>query len=194
MAARRNNKLISLIVFVLVISIIAIIGFVAYFTNGFSKDLETFYIEYDGAKISSDGLKGLYILSSNEAVFNIKYIIPRQSGYRVSIAPNTENDFSFSVDGTPKDWRELGNITHAFSIEKRSDSFTIFMPESFSIERFLTILFPDNEVLIDSTPDIQMDLFIMTISSADGAQSVDIGFRVSNGVTGVTLDTEEITI
>ncbi len=32
----------------------------------------------------------------------------------------------------------------------------------------------------------------MTVASADGAQSVNIGFRISTGVSGITIDTEEI--
>lgn len=192
MAARRTNKLISLIVFVIVLAIVAIIGFVAYFTNGFSKDLETFYIEYDGAKISSDGLIGVYLPSGSAANFNIKYIIPGQNGYRISILPNLDNDFSFSVDGTPKDWRELGDVTYGFAIEKQADSFTLSVPGSFTIAEFVKSLFPGKEVIIDELPNSQKDYFIMTVASADGAQSVNIGFRISTGVSGITIDTEEI--
>ncbi len=192
MAARRTNKLVSLIVLVIVIVIIAIIGFVAYFTNGFSKDLETFYVEYDGAKISSDGLNGVYLPSGSVAEFNVKYVIPGQSGYRVSIAPNPDNDFSFTVDDTPTDWRELGDVTYGFVIEKQADSFTLSVPASFTIAEFVKALCPGKEVIIDELPDSQKDYFIMTIQSADGAQSVTVGFRISTGVSSVTLDKEEI--
>ena len=48
----------------------------------------------------------------------VKYVIPGQSGYRVSIAPNPDNDFSFTVDDTPTDWRELGDVTYGFVIER----------------------------------------------------------------------------
>lgn len=191
MAARRTNKIVSLIVLVMVIIIIAIFGFVWYFTNGFSKDLETFYIEYDGAKLS-DNLNGVYLLSNSSAEFNVKYIIPGQSGYRINIAPNPDNNFTFTVDDNPKDWRNIGDITHAFTIEKQLDSFTLKLPESFSIERFVQSLYPDNKISVDELPDSSADYFIMMISSSDGVQSVTIGFRISNGVLGVTLDKGEI--
>ncbi len=192
MAARRTNKLVSLIVLVIVIVIIAIIGFVAYFTNGFSKDLETFYVEYDGAKISSDGLNGLYLPSGSVAEFNVKYVIPGQSGYRVSVVPNADNDFTFTVGGIYKDWREIGDITYNFSIDKQAEKFILFAPNSFTIAEFVKALFPGEEVIIDELPDSQKDYFIMTIQSADGAQSVNVGFRISTGVSSVTLDKGEI--
>ena len=62
----------------------------------------------------------------------------------------------------------------------------------FRSAEFVKALFHGEEVIIDELPDSQKDYFIMTIQSADGAQSVNVGFRISTGVSSVTLDKGEI--
>ena len=70
-AKMTAGKIISLAVVLLLI--IAAVGFAAYFSNGFTSEFKTFYVECNGEKILND--KDYYEMSANEEYcFDVKYL------------------------------------------------------------------------------------------------------------------------
>ena len=114
-AKMTAGKIISLAVVLLLI--IASVGFAAYFSNGFTSEFKTFYVECNGEKILND--KDYYEMSANEEYrFDVKYLFDVGSkenklGYHVKILPHTtkETNFDFTADGKTYNYGAEGELT-----------------------------------------------------------------------------------
>ena len=117
-AKMTAGKIISLAVVLLLI--IAAVGFAAYFSNGFTSEFKTFYVECNGEKILND--KDYYEMSANEEYcFDVKYLFDvgnkeNKLGYHVKILPHTtkETNFDFTADGKTYNYGAEGELTQAF--------------------------------------------------------------------------------
>ena len=69
-----QNKTIRILTYVLIgLLVVGVIGFVAYFTNGFKSDFKTFYISVDGKDImKSDG--GYKVSKGKPLEIKVKYV------------------------------------------------------------------------------------------------------------------------
>lgn len=114
-AKMTAGKIISLAVVLLLI--IAAVGFAAYFSNGFTSEFKTFYVECNGEKILND--KDYYEMSANEEYcFDVKYLFDvgnkeNKLGYHVKILPHTtkETNFDFTADGKTYNYGAEGELT-----------------------------------------------------------------------------------
>lgn len=114
-AKMTAGKIISLAVVLLLI--IAAVGFAAYFSNGFTSEFKTFYVECNGEKILND--KDYYEMSANEEYcFDVKYLFDVGSkenklGYHVKILPHTtkETNFDFTADGKTYNYGAEGELS-----------------------------------------------------------------------------------
>ena len=97
-----QNKTIRILSYALLgLLVVGVIGFVAYFTNGFKSDFKTFYINVDGKDVmESDG--GYKVSKSKPLEVKVKYIFSvgssQKKEYSVKVAPNAidGSDFTFS--------------------------------------------------------------------------------------------------
>ena len=99
-AKMTAGKIISLAVVLLLI--IASVGFAAYFSNGFTSEFKTFYVECNGEKILND--KDYYEMSANEEYrFDVKYLFDVGSkenklGYHLSFVKTSLKSFIKSIE------------------------------------------------------------------------------------------------
>ena len=188
----KSNGAIKVIVgIVLVLGIVIAIGSIAFFTNGFTEDFSTFYVEVNGEKVAS--LAGGYIVGGEESLtITVKDANPNKQdkGYLVSVVPKAGVDFDFTVDEETKSFAEENDFTSAFAITK--DGNTVTLNAKGNLQYILQTLYLDKTIRYDvNAINSEQDMFSLIIKNYDEA-TVTINFRVPNTVYGVTLNPEEI--
>ena len=192
-AKMTAGKIISLALVVLLI--ITAVGFAAYFSNGFTSEFKTFYVECNGEKILND--KDYYEMSANEEYcFDVKYLFDvgnkeNKLGYHVKILPHTtkETNFDFTADGKTYNYGAEGELTQAFEIEQADEYFTLKATKT--VKGVLETLYPNKTIIV---PDLKSKTpyFALVVSSEDYSAEITIAFVSVVAVTGVTLDPDHI--
>lgn len=120
--------------------VVAALGFAYKYTNGFNEDLKTFYIEYDGVQILTTESKMTF---DKEVVhhFDVKYTFDKEDaepkGYKVKIVSNMTRDFDYTVDGEKYLFSKVGELTSAFEPILHDTFFELYFPESLSFSEVL---------------------------------------------------------
>lgn len=169
-----------------VIAILAIVGcfvFIARYTNNFTGNFSTFYLESNGKMITCDTSK--YSMEiDKEYRFEVGYTFnflnkDEQLGYHVSIVPNITNntDFDFTVDNLTKSYNEEKDLTKFFNIKTYDKYFTI--KPIIDLPEMMTILYSGKTVLgVPITKNTGKDYFIMVVSSADKTTVINVAFNL----------------
>ena len=194
MKGKVNGKKITEIIsaVLIVLCIAGIVGFVAYFTNGFTGDFKTFYVNIDGENVM--GEKSNVMLSPNQPMkVDVKYALGFTSkdikGYKVKLAPIS--DFDFMVDGETYSFAAVEDLAKGFTIVYEDESFTITLKGN--MQDILQAVYPEQEVLVDPMSIPDEDLFSITVWDKDETISVVLNCSINVfDVIGITLDKEEI--
>ena len=164
----------------LVALLLAGVGLIWRYTNGFNENFRTFYVEYGGERILTSS-SSLDFTGGTEARLGVGYTFdvgeeePR--GYGVKIAANAEEDFDFTADGKNYAWSRQTDITEAFDIERGEDYFILKFPAEFSIEGVLETLYPDAEIEAGILSD-KARYYTLVVSSYNGEEVCEIDFSV----------------
>ena len=182
-AKMTAGKIISLAVVLLLI--IAAVGFAAYFSNGFTSEFKTFYVECNGEKILND--KDYYEMSANEEYcFDVKYLFDvgnkeNKLGYHVKILPHTTKEtYNYGAEG---------ELTQAFEIEQADEYFTLKATKT--VKGVLETLYPNKTIIVPELKS-KTPYFALVVSSEDYSAEITIAFVSVVAVTGVTLDPDHI--
>lgn len=193
------RTIVKAIVYIAVIgAVIGLIAVIYKYTNGFSEDFKTFYVEYDGEQILTKETK-LKLAHGNTYKFDVKYTFEKDSAepkdYSVKVVPNVTPDFEYTIDEKIYKYSSLKDISIAFELKKDKTSFSMTLEDGFSLNSVLRRMHGGKNVEVDSAVTAENDYpFRLEISSYNGEVTYKILFNVVSGeVTGVTLDTEYIT-
>ena len=175
--------------------VVGVIGFVAYFTNGFKSDFKTFYINVDGNDVmESDG--GYKVSKGKPLEIKVKYVFSAGSNqkkeYSVKVVPNIIDgrEFTFSDEKEEKSFQSVEDITSGFDIKKTESGFTISSKGN-SVEEVLKAVYPNGK--FDNVNDKGYEnMFTLVVTSYDGKANVKLNFSLSSKVSGVTLNKESI--
>ncbi len=186
----KSKKAGKIIVYVLILLIfVVVLGFFAYFTNGFTGNLKTFYAECEGQKIMSES-SGFVLSSSNplkvDVCYTFGFVSKDIAGYVVAVVPL--QDFDFTVDEATYSFAAEEDFTDCFNIEKGESSFTI-APKG-GLKKILSFKFPYKNVVF-RLQDVDFDspLFKVIISAEDGTAQVSMLCLLDDsGIEGVVLD------
>jgi len=189
---KRIGKVVSYIVIVLVL--IAVCGLLAYFTNGFTSDFKTFYVECGGQQVlnTTDGFE---MTKDEPLTVDVKYtfgaVNKEISGYSVKVVPNqvSGKDFDFTLDGAAYSFQAEDDMTAGFDIEQGETSFTV-KPKG-GINDILKAVYPNYEVS-DVRDKVYENMFTLVVTSYNGEATVKLNFTVTEKVEGVILDQEVI--
>lgn len=193
----KIGKAISYIVIVLVL--VAVCGLLAYFTNGFTSDFKTFYVECDGTQVMSTA-NGYHLTYGEPKTVDVKYtfgaVNKEISGYSVKVIPKSDgnNDFDFTLDGNAYSFYGEDDFTNGFAIVQEENSFTI-EPKG-NIEDVIKAVYPTYEVAIpdDQEIDFSKDMFTLIVYSYNGEASITINFTIDDYrlPSSISLDKEVI--
>lgn len=176
--------------------LVAVVGLVYRFTNGFNEDFKTFYIEQDGKQILSSSSTMRFEADSTYR-FEVKYTFDTEKGepkdYSVKVVPNAERDFDFTVDGERYLYSKQGELSAAFSLNKQDTYFEIGTKTEMSLQSVLQSCYPDKEVIVPEEAE-EGNAYPYTLIVASYNESVvyEIDFCVGVRVTGVSLEPSEI--
>lgn len=201
MNAKRNmastvGKVITYIL--LILAVAGIVGFFAFFTNGFTEEFKSFYIEQDGKPVLNTNTSTNMEFGKTYS-FNVKYVFDdltysENKGYFVRIVPNTntDTDFSFTADGDEIAFSSIKELTSAFMINRQTDSFTVTIPEKFSMADVLGKIYKDCEIMLPEDFDESAYWYRLEVSSYNGEITYNIKFRLGADVQSVELDYSQI--
>lgn len=177
--------------FAIILVLVLGVGFLSYFTGGFTSEFKTFYVEIGGKEIMTNATG--YEITPNEPLnVNVKYTLTDQAqGYSVKVVPNaiTGKDFDFTLDDDVYSFQAEKDLTTGFIIEYAESSFTI--QSKGGITEILQAVYPNNTVG-DCREFAYENMFTLVIESYDGTSSVTINFCCPERSTGITLDKEVI--
>lgn len=172
--------------------LVAALGFAYKYTNGFNEELKTFYIEYDGKQILTTESK---LTLKKDAVhrFNVKYTFDKDDaepkGYKVKIVPNMSRDFDFTVDGEKHIFSKVGELTAVFGAVKNETYFELYIPESLSFKEVLRKAYNGSTVSIPSDAEANNPYpFKLQISSYNDSITYNIDFTFNaDGTSGTDI-------
>lgn len=201
MNAKRNmastvGKVITYIL--LILAVAGIVGFFAFFTNGFTEEFKSFYIEQDGKPVLNTNTSTNMDFGKTYS-FNVKYVFDdltdsENKGYFVKIVPNTntDTDFLFTADGDEIAFSSIKELTSAFTMNRQTDSFTVTIPEKFSMADVLGKIYKDCEIILPEDFDESAYWYRLEVSSYNGEITYNIRFRLGADVQSVELDYSQI--
>ena len=201
MNAKRNmastvGKVITYIL--LILAVAGIVGFFAFFTNGFTEEFKSFYIEQDGKPVLNTNTSTNMDFGKTYS-FNVKYVFDgmtdsENKGYFVKIVPNTNTntDFSFTADGEEISFSSISELTSAFTINRQTDSFTLTIPDKFSMADVLGKIYKDCEIILPEDFDESEYWYRLEVSSYNGDITYNISFRLGADVQSIELDYSQI--
>lgn len=192
-AKMTAGKIISIALVLLLI--IAAVGFAAYFSNGFTSEFKTFYVECNGEKILNDK-EYFEMLSNTQYRFDVKYLFDVGSkenklGYHVKILPYTtkETNFDFTADGKTYNYGAEGELTQAFEIEQ-ADAYFILKAAP-TVKSVLETVYPNKTIVVPALKS-KTPYFVLVVSSEDYSAEIKIAFLTPIAVEGVTLEPDRI--
>ena len=201
MNAKRNmastvGKVITYIL--LILAVAGIVGFFAFFTNGFTEEFKSFYIEQDGKPVLNTNTSTNMDFGKTYS-FNVKYVFDdltdsENKGYFVKIVPNTntDTDFLFTAGGDEIAFSSINELTSAFTINRQTDSFTLTIPEKFSMADVLGKIYKDCEIILPEDFDESAYWYRLEVSSYNGEITYNISFRLGADVQSIELDYSQI--
>lgn len=176
--------------------LVAVVGLVYRFTNGFNEDFKTFYIEQDGKQILSSS-STMKLETNSMYRFDIKYTFDTEQSepkdYSVKVVPNASRDFDFTVDGARYLYSKQGDLSPAFALNKQDTYFEISTKTEMSLQNVLQSCYPDKEVIVPKEAE-ESNTYPFTLIVASYNESVvyKIDFCIDVRVTGVALNPSEI--
>lgn len=187
MKGKMNFITVAISLFV-ILALAGGIAFIVYFTNNFSTELTTFYVQYGAQEIRRDTGKmqfdkGVYY------TFKVNYPLGFPSSekgdrYKVSVEiTEAGKEIECKVDSRLTTlYPKPPDITGSFEIEKSDNSFTFRIPEEITFESILRKAYEGKTVTDIPQVDFTVkDYFYLTVKSYDEKNVIKIGFGFESG-------------
>ena len=178
---RKMNFITIAISLFLILALAGGIAFIVYFTNNFSTDLTTFYVQY-GAQDKMQFDKGVYYY------FKVNYplgfpISEKGDRYKVSVeVAEVGKEIEYNVDSRSTTlYPKSPEVTGSFEIVKSENTFTFRIPEETTLESIVRKAYEGKTVT--EVPQVDFtakDYFYLTIKSYDEKSVIRIGFGFKN--------------
>ena len=185
----------KIIIYALIIlALIGVLGFIIYFTGGFTTDFTGFYVTVDGEDVLSTG-SDFRVKEDDPLKVEVKYVFASPNdeakGYTVKVVPNAieGKDFDFTLDGDQYAFQSEKDLTAGFVILRSEESFTI-APKG-DLTDILSAVYPDGAVE-DCTDKAYENMFTLVVTSYNGEAEIRVNFTVTESIRGVILDKEVI--
>lgn len=181
---------------VLALVLVAAVGLIYKYTNGFNEDFKTFYIEYDGKQILTADNK-LSLKSSKTHTFNVKYTFDTEKSepkdYKVKIVPNVERDFDYTVDGEKYLYSKTGALTSAFGLVKEQAQFSITLPSDYNLQKVLQAANIGKSVVVPEEAENNNPYpYRLVVSSYNEKVVYNIDFKIIQEANDITLNPDEV--
>lgn len=183
-----------LIYALIVLALIGILGFIFYFTGGFTTEFTGFYVTVDGEDVLSTG-SNFQTRHDDPMHVEVKYVFAspndQAKGYSVKVVPNPikDKDFDFRLNRDLYAFQAEDDLTAGFDIKQEDTSFTL-TPKG-DLTAILSAVYPGYTVA-DCNDKAYENMFTLIVTSYNGEAEVHINFTVTEDIQGVILDQEVI--
>lgn len=185
----------KIIIYALIIfALIGVLGFIIYFTGGFTTDFTGFYVTVDGEDVLSTG-SNFQAGHDDSMHVDVKYVFASPNdetkGYSVKIVPNQikDKDFDFRLDRDLYSFQAEDDLTAGFIIKQEEASFTL-TPKG-DLTAILSAVYPGYTVA-DCNEYAYENMFTLIVTSYNGKAEVRVNFTVTEPIRGIILDKEVI--
>lgn len=185
----------KIIIYALIIfALIGVLGFIIYFTGGFTTDFTGFYVTVDGEDVLSTG-SNFQAGHDDSMHVDVKYVFASPNdetkGYSVKIVPNQikDKDFDFRLDRDLYSFQAEDDLTAGFIIKQEEASFTL-TPKG-DLTAILSAVYPSYTVA-DCNEYAYENMFTLIVTSYNGKAEVRVNFTVTEPIRGIILDKEVI--
>ena len=178
----------------ILLALIGICGFIAYFTSGFTTDFASFYVTVDGEDVLSTG-SNFQVRKGESMDVEVKYVFASDNdhagGYSVKVVPNMvkDKDFDFHLSEDVYSFQAEKDLTAGFEIKQEENGFTL-TPKG-DLTEILAAVYPDYHVE-NCNDKAYENMFTLIVTSYNGEASIRINFTVVEDIEGVELDQEVI--
>ncbi len=178
----------------IVMALVGVIGFIVYFTGGFTTDFTGFYAVVDGEDVMSTG-SNFHVKTDDPLEVEVKYVFasPNEDAkdYSVKVVPNAIDgkDFDFTLNGDAYSFQSEKDLTAGFIVKRDGSSFTI-APKG-NLTEILSAVYPEDAVG-ECNQHAYENMFTLVVVSYNGEAEVRINFTVVEDIKGVILDKEVI--
>jgi len=190
-----TKKWVTVVIYVaIILALVGICGFIAYFTSGFTTDFASFYVTVDGEDVLSTG-SNFQVRHDDPMHVEVKYVFASEDdhagGYSVKVVPNVvkDKDFDFRLNGDVYSFQAEKDLTAGFTIEQEENSFTL-TPKG-DITAILSAVYPGYNVE-DCSDKGYENMFTLIVTSYNGEASIRVNFTVTEDIEGVIIDKEVI--
>ena len=119
-----TKKIVKALLIVLMVAVFSfgIALFASWYSNGW-ESLSAIYVKYDGSAVK----KSVTLAANMKAEIFVKSagFLDRTNNYTVQILPNSKSGFVYTVNGTEKRFSEIEDLTAAFDLSLKDNSFVI---------------------------------------------------------------------
>ena len=187
----KNNVTRVVVYIIILLAIFALIGVVAYFTNGFTSDFKTFFVKVNGRDVMNSS-SGYSISESKPLKVDVRYtfgfVSKEDKDYSVKIVPNKIEgyDFNYTVGDETHSFFEETDLTDGFIIVKTKDSFTV-TPKGKSLNDILGSVYPEEEIS-NCEGFGYADMFTVIVTSYNQESWVKLNFVIDGIIIDVSID------
>ena len=185
----------KIIIYALIILVlIGVIGFIVYFTGGFTTDFTGFYAVVDGEDVMSTA-GNFQVKEDDPLKVEVKYVFAsptdEEKDYSVKVVPNPikDKDFDFTLNGDKYSFQSEKDLTAGFTVKRDGSSFTI-APKG-NLTKILSSVYPEDTVE-DCADKAYENMFTLVVTSYNGEAEIRVNFTVIEEIQGVILDKEVI--
>jgi len=179
------------------LALVALVGLIYKYTNGFNEDFKTFYVEYDGKQILTAESK-LSLIKGKTHSFNVKYTFDNEKSepkdYKVKVVPNVTRDFDYTVNGEKYLYSKTGELTAAFGLKKEQTQFSLTLSADFNLQNALSSVNGGKAVTVPDDAETNNPYpYRLTVSSYNEKVTFHIDLKlVDVGVKDITVNPDEI--
>lgn len=200
---RTKNELVTviskIIAFTLILLLITgVVGFFVVYTNGFTSDFKSFYVEFEGKKILHDKTS-VSLQLGKQLRFDCRYVFDtgqsgEDRGYTVTIVPNVDEDFDFTVGDDTYRYSSMEDLTPAFNLECNDGYFILTLPYDFGMQSVLSALLPDEKITLPDGITLEGYYYTLLVSSYNARTVYSISFNCYFGVMSLKMSEDRVII
>lgn len=194
-ASGAGNAIAKILTFLLAVLLMLGIAAVALFFVMRSQGM-TYYVEYNGKQYLAGTDVGSLLLRVGEThTFAVKSLDDDEVDYSVKIVSNKANNLMFTIGDEFwylwNDDEERDDYSEVFGLKKQADSFSLTIPEDFTVEKAIETKYGGNIELKD---ELQNDLCYFVITVTAETSSVNLNYLLYSSVTDIEIKPPQIII
>ena len=184
---KRHGSFASIFTYTIVILLlVGVVGLLSVFTDGFTTNLRTFYVEYNG-KVLVKNNDSLTLECNKDLKFNMHFLDENQD-YNVEIIPCGSFSYSVNGNGFARYEKNIETIpTDLYSVSKTDDGFVLRLEEFHMMTILKDYHGDDADIVLGEGFNLFGSYYALVISFSGQEESYKIVFDLKSPVESIEL-------